>query len=132
MPMITVNPDARSAGEFPNWRAGEYELEITEIEQTVTKTGKDQLVLKLSPVDEVMDVDGNPLPKPGTLRDWVLIDPVQTKNGGTVSFLRAVVESAGLEWSNFNSDDLLNKNLRARVGISETGRNEILRYLKRK
>ena len=139
MPRIQVNADVQAAGGFPLWADGVYTLRVTEAEQTTASTGKAQLRVRLEPVGEVNDENGRPLATAGTLLDFVTIDPIQTKLGGTVSFLRGLWEAAGLPWgSDIDTDDIVGKEVQAKVAVekftkkdgTETERNRVKRYIK--
>ena len=135
MPRIQVNAEVQSASGFPLWGEGTYGLRITEVTQTTASTGKAQLRLRLEPVAEVVDESGKPLGTPGTLLDFVTVDPIQGKSGGTFSFLRALWEAAGLAWgSEIDTDELVGKEVQAKVAIEKdqkgNDRNRIKRYVK--
>ena len=139
MPRIQVNADVQAAGGFPLWADGVYTLRITETEATTASTGKAQLRVRLEAVSAINDEGGRPLANPGTLLDFVTIDPIQTKTGGTVSFLRGLWEAAGLSWgADIDTDDLIGKEVSAKVAIekfvkkdgTETERNRVKRYMK--
>ena len=135
MPRIQVNADVQAAGGFPLWAEGNYELRIKEVEQTTASTGRAQLRVRFEPLAEVRDDAGKVLEQPGTLLDYVTIDPIQTKNGGTVSFLRGLYEAVGLPWnSEIDTDELVGKEVRARVNIEKDkkgeDRNRVKRYIK--
>ena len=132
---IQVNAEVQSASGFPLWAEATYLLRITEVEQTTASTGKAQLKVRLTPINNVQDDSGVPLSAPGTLMDWVTVDPIQTKGGGTVSFLRGLWEAAGLTWNaEIDTDDLMGKEVSARVAIEKdqrgNDRNRVKRYVK--
>ena len=43
MGRIVVNPDVQGAGEFPTWAEGEYELEVTNVQELTSSNGKAML-----------------------------------------------------------------------------------------
>ena len=134
MPRITVNPDVQSAGGRIVWAKGRYPLRIREIQEQTSSTGKAMLVIEYEPVGEVTDIDGRQPSNPGRLWDRVLVEPVQTKLGNTISFLRPLIEAAGLTWGGeIDTDDLVGKEVLARVTVGEyqgNERNEITGYVK--
>ena len=135
MPRISVNPDVQSASGFPLWGEGTYDLRVKQVDSTTASTGKAQLKLRLEPVGEVPDEQGVALGNPGTLVDYVTVDPIQGKNGGTFSFLRALWEAAGLAWgADIDTDLLLDRVVKAKVNIEKdqkgNDRNRIKRYVK--
>ena len=133
MGRITVNPDVQGAGEFPVWAEQEVEFEVANVEERPSSTGQAMLNVTLQPTSAVLDEQGRELGKPGKLYDNIMVDPVATKNGGTVSFLRPFVEACGLAWSDFDTEQLQGAHLRAKVIIGEYNgrrRNEVGRYVK--
>lgn len=133
MPRITVNPDVESAGGFPVWAAATYRLRVDEVKEKTSGSGKAMLNVKLVPVDVVNDDKGNPISSPGSLYDNIMVEPVKGKSGGTFSFLRPFVESCGLVWGDFDTDQLQGRECTAKVVIGEYNgneRNEVARYLK--
>ena len=133
MPRITVNPDVQAAGGRPVWAKGRYPLRIRDVQQTESSTGKAMLVVEYESTNDVLDVDGNTVAGGGRIWDRVLIEPIQTKTGNTISFLRPLIESAGMDWSDFDTDDLVGKEVTARVTVGEYNgneRNEITGYVK--
>ena len=133
MPRITVDPTVESATGFPVWAAGRYTLRIAEVEQATSKSGKPMLSLTLEAVGEVLDKNGSALGNAGKIWDRVMVDPITGKNGNQVSFLRPLIEAAGLTWGDFDTDDLVGKEVQAQVAIEEyqgQERNGIGRYIK--
>ena len=132
MGRIIVDPTAESASGFPVWAPGRYTLRILEVEEATTKAGKPMLVITHEAVGDVFDEQGNALTNAGRLWDRVTVDPIVGKNGNQVSFLRPLIESAGLPWSDFNPEDLVGKEVTAQVGVGEyQGRklNKVARYI---
>ena len=131
---INVNSEVQSASGFPLWAPGKYGLRVKELESTTASTGKAQLKVRLEPVAEVLGEEGGPLSTPGTLVDYITVDPIQSKSGGMFSFLRAFVESAGLSWADFDTDELIGREVTAVVAIEPdnkgTNRNRVKRYVK--
>ncbi len=133
MGKITVNPDVQGAGEFPVWAEGEVDFEVTRIEERRSSKGQAMLNVELVPQGEVLDERGVAIEKPGRIFDNIMVDPVGTKNGGQVSFLRPFIEACGLTWGDFDTDQLQGAKVRAKVIIGEYNgrrRNEIGRYVK--
>lgn len=135
MPRIQVNADVQSASGFPLWAEGIYTTRITDVQHTTASTGKAQLKLRLQPTGEVVGEEGQPLSSPGSLPDYVTVDPIQGKNGGTFSFLRALWEAAGLTWGpDIDTDELNGKEVRVKVTIEKdlkgNDRNRVKRYMK--
>lgn len=131
---ITVNPDVPSTGGFPVWAPGQYRLRITGLEEQTAKSGAAMLNVTHEPVDAVLDQKGGAIATAGKLFNRVLIEPVRSKDGErSFSFLRALVEGAGLDWQDFDTDELLGKEVLAHVKITQfegNERNEIGRYIK--
>ena len=139
MARIVVNPDVQAAsGDFPLWADGKYHLRIDEIQEETSAKGQPMLRVSLVPTDSVTDEEGNTLPNPGRLFDRVMVEPVTTKKGQAISFLRVIVEAAGLSWQDFDTDELQGREVVARVGRStyttkdgqSRTRNEIVGYVK--
>jgi len=138
MARITVNPDVASAGARPVWAKGKYTLRIREIKEEVSQgektAGQPLLNIEFEPVGEVTDVEGRVLENPGRIWSRILVEPVTTKLGNTISFLRPLIEAAGLAWGGeIDTEELLEKEVIARIKISEykgDDRNEISGYVK--
>lgn len=136
MPRIQVNAEVQASAGFALWAEGTYALRIREVEMTKASTGKAQLLTTLEPTGEVLEHEtGRPIANAGTVREYVTIDPVTTKTGGTISFLRALWEAAGLVWgSEIDTDELVGRELKAAIVVQKdnkgTDRNRIKRFMK--
>jgi len=134
---ITVNPDVAAAGGGILWGKGRTQLRIRGIEeQTSKERGLPMLSIEFEPTDAITDSDGNTVDAQSAGRIWdrVMVEPITTKRGQTISFLRPLIEACGLTWGGeLDTEQLVGKELTARVGIEEyegRERNTITGYVK--
>jgi hypothetical protein len=119
MPRIQVQPDVQSAtGLRPVWKPDTYRLRIKEVESTTSSNGKPMLRLVLETLDEIVDENDQNI---GVQEVWdfIMVDPQPGARGGQISFLRPLVESAGLDWQDFDTEELEGKEVTARTNVGE-------------
>lgn len=113
-PVITVNPNAE-VSNFQAVQPGVYPLRIADVEdRRPEKTDLHITIEHVRPDADLIGRDGNPLTgKASRMHTYpsLLLD----KQG----MLRAVVEAVGLEWSDFDTDDLKGREFMANVTEEE-------------
>ncbi len=139
MALINVDPNAEASASFDIARPGIYRLRIEGSENMPAATRLDSkktpgnVCLRIRAVfadpTSVYKVNGDPAKLLGSIIDNSLLIEPKERQGK----LRSMVEAVGLEWTNFDSDDLNGREFNAKVDVEEYNgeqKNVIRRYLK--
>jgi len=137
MPHITVNPQAEADAGFEIAQPGVYRMRIEgatnfpAVQEFTSAKGNTCLKVRMVFADPTsVTTDKNTVAKNlGSIVDSGLVVAPAEKQGK----LRSLVEACSLPWADFDTDQLVGKELQAKVAIEEyngTKRNNITRYLK--
>lgn len=138
MGRITVNPNAEANAAFDIVKPGVYQMRIqgsetfAAVQEFTAKSGNQCIKVRLVYADPTAcyKEDGNLARTLGSIIDSSIVIAPAEKQGK----LRSVVESAGLSWTDFDTEDLASRELSVKIGVEldQNGekRNFIQRYLK--
>lgn len=130
---ILVNPEAQPLGDFGYVKEGEYTLRVTRCEQKM-KPGGEWPYLEWNfefadpSIQCINNEPGKPAKKASGIFESTTLKP--TAQG----FLRATCDSLGLTWGDFDTDEIIGIEFRAKVGIEEYNgkfKNTVDKFLKR-
>ena len=139
MARITVNPQAEANAAFDIAAPGSYRMRIegspnfpgvSEFDSKSTPGNKGlKIRLVFADPTAVTTLKGTPAKNLGSVIDQSVVTYPAEKQGK----LRSLVEACGLAWEDFDTDQLVGKELQANIGIEEYNgetKNVVKRYLK--
>ncbi len=136
MARINVNPEAEVSANFEVAQPGTYRMRVEgsenfpAVQEFTSQAGNTCLKVRLVYCDPsiINKLDGTPSKNLGAIIDSSLVISPSDKQGK----LRSFVESAGLQWADFDTDELAGKEVTALVGLDTyqgVEKNQIKRYL---
>lgn len=133
MVKLTVNPNVEASVAFDTIKPCTTKMRIKEVTGPFPSTatpGNEYLKMQLEYVDptSLETVAGGIASNPGTIFDNSCLITPSEKQGK----LRSVVQAAGLVWSDFDTEDLMGREVTVKIGTEEYKgelKNVIKRYL---